>query len=74
MINDFSLNLTRFETNVIGDFSSSDVNLNRVMRANQRIWITDGATVVCDQVWDLLGSDLDALHLAQFVLEKLRKC
>lgn len=62
-------NLTRFESNVIGDLAGGDVNLNGVIRMDQRIGIADGATVVCDQVWNLLGSDLNALHFAQLVLE-----
>lgn len=53
---------------MIGDLSSGDVDLNRVVGMDQRIWIANGATVVCDQEGNLLGSDLNALHFAQLVL------
>lgn len=36
---------------------------------DQWIWVANGATVVCDQERNLLGSDLNALHFAQLVLE-----
>lgn len=62
--------ITGLKTDVIGDFARRDVQLNGVVGVDERIGVADGAAVVCDQVWNLLRSDADALHLAQFVLQK----
>lgn len=61
-----------FEFDVIGDFAGRDVDLNGVVDSDGWVGVTHGATVRCDQVWDLLGSHDVSLHLAQLVLQKLK--
>jgi hypothetical protein len=54
---------------VVGDLSGGDVNLNGIVGVDQRVWVADGTTVMCGQVWNLLWSNLVMLHLAQLVLQ-----
>lgn len=37
------------------------------MHFDQRVWISDSATVVCNQVWDTFSTSSNSLDAAQFV-------
>jgi len=43
-----------------------------VVDADGWVWVTDGAAVVGDKVWDTLVSELHALHFAELVLSFFR--
>lgn len=53
---------------MIGDLGGGNIELDGVVGLDDRIRITDGATVVRDQEWDLLGSQHSLADLAQLVL------
>lgn len=53
----------------VGNFAGTNVQLDGVIDFDQWIRKTDGATVVRNQVGDLLGSDTGFLDLAQLVLK-----
>ena len=59
--------LADLEFGEIDDLVRADVVLDRVVCFNQRVWITDRATVVGDYVWNLVRTDRSALHTAQLV-------
>lgn len=59
--------IARIEFNVIGDFRRGDVQLDGVVGLDHWIWITDGASVVRNQEWYALGTQLCLLDLAQLV-------
>lgn len=67
--------LTRIELNVVGDLARGNVHLHGIVGVDQGIRVADGATVVCNQERNSLGSQLGLLDLAQLVLQKKqRKC
>lgn len=53
---------------MIGDLGGGNVQLNGVVGLDDWIGVPDGATIVCYQEWDTLGSQLGLLDLAQLVL------
>lgn len=59
--------IARIEFNVIGDFRGGNVQLDGIVGLDDWIRVADGATVVCDQEWNTLGTQLCLLDLAQFV-------
>lgn len=60
--------LTGIELNVIGDLGGCNVQLDGIVGLNDRIRITDCATVVRNQEWDFLRSQNGLADLAQLVL------
>lgn len=60
--------LTGFEFDVVGDFRGGNVQDDGVVGLDDWIRVTDGAAVVGDQEWNVLGAQLGLLHFAQFVL------
>lgn len=65
--------LTGIEFDVVGDFAGGNINLYGIVSLDQRIGITDGATVVGNNEWYTLGTQLGLADLAQFVLKVERK-
>merc|ERR1712212_1175580 len=53
---------------VVGDATSCDVNLDRVVDLDEGIRVPDGTGIVGAQVGDTLGASPDIAHLAQLVL------
>ena len=51
-----------------GDFAGGNINLNGIVSLDQRIGITDGATVVGNNKWYTLNTKLSLTDFAQFVL------
>lgn len=60
---------TSLEFDVVGNLAGGDINLNHIIDTDHWVGVSDGASVGCDQEWNLLWSDLNALHLAELVLE-----
>lgn len=63
--------LTVVEFNVIRDLRRGNVQLNGVVHLHQGIRVTQGATVVGDDVGHVLGPDGHLLDLAQLVFRLL---
>lgn len=57
-----------FELEHVHHLTGGDIVLDRIVLVNDRIRVTDGATVVGQNEWHLLRANLDALHLQQLVL------
>lgn len=68
----FQNKLTGIEFDVIGDFARGNINLDGIVGLDQRIGVTNGTTVVGNNEWNTLSSQLDLADLAQFVL-KMKK-
>lgn len=56
---------------VSDNLASGEVNLNGVVDLDQRIRVTDGAAIVCDNVGNTLLAKLDLLDLGELVLSLL---
>lgn len=61
-------NVSNLELDKGLDLSSFNVDTNAVVRANKGIGITDGATIMGDNEWDSLGSNLHLANLAKLIL------
>lgn len=57
--------VTRLELDVIKNLASGDLDLDGIIDLDGRIWVSNGATVVGDNGWDLLQGNLCALYLAE---------
>lgn len=53
---------------MIGDLGRGNIQLNGIVGLDDRIRVTDGATVVRHQVRHVLGAQHSFAHLAQLVL------
>lgn len=58
---------------MVGDLRGGNVQDDGVVSLDDWIRVTDGAAVVGDQEWNVLGAQLGLLHFAQFVLRTQRK-
>jgi len=57
-------NIASIKLNEAGDFVLRKVELDGVINLNQRVGVTDGATIVCHDVRDTLSTKGDLLDLA----------
>lgn len=60
--------VARLELDKVRDLARVNVKLDGVVDLDERVRVTDGATVVGDEEGDALASNLDALDLAELVL------
>lgn len=65
--------VSRVETDRLEDFAAGDVQLDRVVDLDQGVRVPDGSAVVCYEEWHSLGSSLNSLNFAQFVLKQKLK-
>jgi len=63
--------VTRVEFDGVNDFPGPNVDLDGVIRLDQRVRVADRPPVIRHEEWDALGPHADALHLAQLVLSLL---
>merc|ERR1711957_211085 len=55
------------ELHVIQDFASLGVKTDGVVDLDVRVRVSDGPAIVCDTVWDCLGTSQNLLHTAELV-------
>jgi hypothetical protein len=60
--------VTNFELDEVGDLGGLNIITDGVVSLDQRIGVTDGATIVGDNVRDTLSTELDLANLAKLVL------
>lgn len=60
-------NVTSVEFDKVSDFVLLKVELDCVVYFNQRIRVTDGSTIVCDDVWDSTGTNGNFADFQEFV-------
>ena len=60
---------TGLEFDEVLDLSCGDIDLHRIVDADQRVGVTDGTGVVGDNVRHSLRADHQLLHLTQLVLK-----
>lgn len=60
---------TRVKLDEVLDFSCANVQHDRVVDLDQRVWVADGAAVVCGDVGNALGGYTNFTNTAQLVLK-----
>jgi hypothetical protein len=60
--------IANFELDEVGDLGALNIVTDGVVSLDQRIGVTDGATVVGENVGDTLGTELNLANLAKLVL------
>jgi hypothetical protein len=60
--------VTDFKLDKVSDLGALNIVTDGVVSLDQRIGVTDGATVVSDNVGDTLSTELDLANLAKLVL------
>jgi len=63
----YHANVARLELDVVGDFTGSNVDLDAILGLDQRIRVSDRATVGGGKVWDAFGADRHLLDDAKLV-------
>jgi hypothetical protein len=63
--------LTLLEFDVINDFIVTQVKLDGVVDIDVRVGISEGSSVVSDDVRDLVGGNFLSFDLAQFILQRV---
>lgn len=61
-------NVASVKLDVGSDLVGGEVDLDGVVDLDKRVWVTDGSTVVCDDVWDAALTELHLLDLTELVL------
>jgi len=64
------MSFTWVEFDKFFNFAGSNVDSDRVVRFDQRIWITDSPSVTSDDTRNTFQSDQQFLHFAQLVLNR----
>lgn len=59
--------LTNVELDVVSDLTGSQVDLDGVIDLDVWVWVSDSSTIVSDNVWNTLLTQLDLLDLNQLV-------
>ncbi len=59
--------LTNVELDVVSDLTGSQVDLDGVIDLDVWVWVSDSSTIVSDNVWNTLLTQLDLLDLTQLV-------
>jgi len=60
--------VARVELDVLLDLVGGEVKTNGVVNLDVRVWVANGATVVCHNHWHALGTNEHLLNFAEFVL------
>ena len=60
-------NVSGVELNKIRNFVLHNVELDGVIDLDERVWVPDGPSIMCNDVWDTFRADRNLLDLAKLV-------